>query len=68
MTQQTYHRDLDPDEPPLTEGRAHLWVGAAIALLLLGGSAASALVLGQSDNIANRWIARDHSRVAAATP
>jgi hypothetical protein len=66
MTQQPYSRDLDPDEPRLSEGRGLVWVAAALAVLLIGGTAASALVLGQSDNIANRWIAAHHAVVAAA--
>jgi len=57
MTTHHLSRGPDHDEPPVSPGSGVLWVGAAIAALVVGGVGAAALVLGQSDSIANHWIA-----------
>jgi len=57
MTVHTASHDPNHDEPTLGASRGVLWVAAAIAALVLGGTAAAVLVLSDSDNLANHWIA-----------
>ena len=68
MTHQNLSSDLDPDEPRLSGGSAHLWIGAVIAALLLLGTVATVVVLRQSDDIANRWIVGEHPTISVAAP
>ncbi len=54
-------RDWDPDEPQPPGGRDHLWVGGAMAALVLVGATLTVVLVNQSDDIANRNLAAAHA-------
>ena len=58
----------DSDEPMLADGRADLWVLAAVAVLAIGGLLAAVLAFANADDIANRNIANAQQEGQAKTP
>jgi len=77
MSDTHFPQDFDPfdaEEPRLADGRASMWISVVIGAVMLVGTAASVLALGQSDDIANRKIAAENAPqvgapiATAATP